>query len=845
MNHSMSPPDAQAPRSEWARYYCGVQAAALTWIPPAGKAPRHVGWNQPSGYLTDPDQAAEHWRIHPHHNLGLVLGPSGIATFDLDQLAWSRIALAAVGLDLEALLKLGAAWEGNPQKAKRVFALPSDSDLRLRKLIWPNPDDPEEPVTVLELRAGPVQDVLPPSTHPDTRRPYRWLPGRTPWELGGYPPLPEELLNLWRRWDELLPILEEACSWRAPATASPQSERSGKVIASSDWNAVRAEVLQRIDLPTLVERLGAQPRGGRSYLCPFHPERSPSFWIFDTGRGWSRWICAHGAAPVGRQTAQGWSCGDALDLVAHQRGLSVGKVTAELAKELEVPLPALHLEAGLPEPPPAETSTANLDPVGADGEADPLPLPIHAVEPFPVEAFPRPLQQMIREAAQALPCPEDFLGVPLLAVMGAAIGTSRSIQVKTGWREGPRIYSGIVAEPGSKKSPALDLVLAPVMRRQLLLKEQYSAEKERWLQDLGAYELALAVWKEEVRKAAKGSGSVDEMPLKPEEPVMAQLVASDATLEAVAQLLADNSRGLLFYRDELTGWVKSMDAYRGGKGADRQAWLTFWNGGSYMVNRKSAKEPLVLTNPFVSVTGCLPPAVLGDLSDERGREDGFIHRVLLVYPDSVPLVWNEDTIRDTTLRVYDQLLNKLWQLCPGRDGEGQEFAQLLTFTPAAKVLWVEWIQDHYRNQHDPFFPVNLRGPWAKLEGYCARFALILQMGRVACEEARDGEIDEISMAGAAALAEYFKSHARRVYSRLHATEQDQNAIQAVAWLQKRGGSATARDLQRANVAGVNTAEAALALLRTLERRGYGSLVANGKKRWLFTLNSLPDTRQIS
>jgi hypothetical protein len=33
------------------------------------------------------------------------------------------------------------------------------------------------------------------------------------------------------------------------------------------------------------------------------------------------------------------------------------------------------------------------------------------------------------------------------------------LQVKPGWREGPRLFTAVVADPGSKKSPALALVM--------------------------------------------------------------------------------------------------------------------------------------------------------------------------------------------------------------------------------------------------------------------------------------------------------------------------------------------------------------------------------------------------
>jgi hypothetical protein len=93
-----------------------------------------------------------------------------------------------------------------------------------------------------------------------------------------------------------------------------------------------------------------------------------------------------------------------------------------------------------------------------------------AAAPFPVAVFPAPLRQFMHEVAAALPCPPDFVGVPLLAVLGTAIGSSRVLEVKPGWREGPRLFTAVVADPGSKKSPALALVMQPLRERQQQLQ---------------------------------------------------------------------------------------------------------------------------------------------------------------------------------------------------------------------------------------------------------------------------------------------------------------------------------------------------------------------------------------
>ena len=85
---------------------------------------------------------------------------------------------------------------------------------------------------------------------------------------------------------------------------------------------------------------------------------------------------------------------------------------------------------------------------------------------------PMSWRSLCRRAA-ALPCPPDF-AAPLLAVLGAAIGTTRVVEIKPGWRESPQLWTAVVADPGSKKSPALELVMRPLYRAQQRLKTAYA-----------------------------------------------------------------------------------------------------------------------------------------------------------------------------------------------------------------------------------------------------------------------------------------------------------------------------------------------------------------------------------
>jgi hypothetical protein len=166
-----------------------------------------------------------------------------------------------------------------------------------------------------------------------------------------------------------------------------------------------------------------------------------------------------------------------------------------------------------------------------------------AVLPFPVDVFPRPLAELIQEGAKALPCPPDFIAVPMLSVLGTAIGTSRAIEIKIGWVEGPRIYDAVVADPGSKKSPALALAMAPLNAQQEEYRKQFTEDEKDYEAELGVYEIQEAEWREALKKKQAKS---QNRPQRPKEPVMPQIWTSDTTLEGLAELIDRNPRGVLF-----------------------------------------------------------------------------------------------------------------------------------------------------------------------------------------------------------------------------------------------------------------------------------------------------------
>ena len=81
--------------------------------------------------------------------------------------------------------------------------------------------------------------------------------------------------------------------------------------------------------------------------------------------------------------------------------------------------------------------------------------------------------------------------------------------------------------------------------------------------------------------------------------------------------------------------------------------------------------------------------------------------------------------------------------------------RIVKLTSDAKEFWIAWHDAHCREFNNSTFPQDLKWFYAKLKGYCARFALILGVSSNPGTQVIDLE----SMEGACALTEYFKAQA--------------------------------------------------------------------------------------
>lgn len=292
--------------------------AALGWalvaIPAGSKAPTAWGWQKNP---TPP----EYWKANPTHNMGLLHSHSGTVALDVDHVENTRLIFEELGIDYDAIMASAPRIVGRMDRGKVLFRAPEGVDLTTHKISWPSRDDPRRTEVVFELRAGAVQDVLPPSIHPETGNAYRW---DGPSIDNGLPEIPTQLLRLWSEWDRFRPQIQDMCPWRParefqpPRKVRPQGDRTSVIDA---FNAAH-------DMHELLVRFGYQPTRRGRYLSPNSSSGLAGVVLFDDGRAYSH----HASDPF-----DGAHAFDAFDLwCQYEHGGDVAKAVKDAADFLNI-----------------------------------------------------------------------------------------------------------------------------------------------------------------------------------------------------------------------------------------------------------------------------------------------------------------------------------------------------------------------------------------------------------------------------------------------------------------------------------------------------------------------------
>lgn len=403
---------------------------------------------------------------------------------------------------------------------------------------------------------------------------------------------------------------------------------------------------------------------------------------------------------------------------------------------------------------------------------------------FPVEALPRPVSNIVGRMAKSIGCDSSLIALPTLTMMAAVIGLGRRVRLKRGWDEPPIIWGAVIAESGSAKTPAFNAATRPVRRAQAKMVADHQGLSEDYERAHQEYQMLLAAWKVEQE---------GEPPQEPARPFLHRLLVSDVTIEALAPIIQQNPRGVLLLRDELAAWIGGFNKYSAGRGADEASWLSMFNAGEIIVDRKGQPSTLFVPAAGVSICGGIQPDVFKRALGNEHRENGLLARLLVAMPPRKPKKWTDADVSPADEAIMEMIVERLIGLEPLPDGS----PVVLELSSEARQAWVAFYDAHNAEQAE--LSGDLAAAWSKLEAYVPRLALVIQILKWACGEQDDAEPVEIgseSMAAAIVLVRWFGAEAQRVYGFLSETSTESEQQRLVEWILRHGGCVTPSQIKQ-------------------------------------------------
>lgn len=364
---------------------------------------------------------------------------------------------------------------------------------------------------------------------------------------------------------------------------------------------------------------------------------------------------------------------------------------------------------------------------------------------FPLEVFPKPFQSYLMECHEKLDSIIDYMGCSLLWTISILTGNLFSIKVKNGWHETPVVWFSLVGRAGVGKTPSIRRILYP------LIKEN-NKEIKNYIKNTEAY-----------REYEKLSKKEKEQQIEIDKPNKKQFIADDITLEALVDLHQEVTTGVGVFKDELAGWLKDMNKYR--EGSDLEFWLSTWSGTSVNVNRLTRVGSFV-ENPFIPVIGGIQPAVLNELYNQEKKDNGFMDRMLISYPDVTIPKYNDEEISTDAIIWYNSIIANLRKVIQKlkQETEAEEIKKIeVYFNYEAKKLWINKFNEITEKQNSDNENEYFKSMYPKQKSYIPRFAFLLNALNSVCNDDIDFRIIEASaMNGAIKLSDYFVATAKKI-----------------------------------------------------------------------------------
>jgi hypothetical protein len=389
---------------------------------------------------------------------------------------------------------------------------------------------------------------------------------------------------------------------------------------------------------------------------------------------------------------------------------------------------------------------------------------------FPIDIFPAPVQTYMLECKKTINSSIDYMGCSMLWAVSLIVGNTIRIRTNRKFTSPCTVWLAVVGKAGIGKTPSIENIISPLKTLNGREIKQYIKQYEKWQ----AYDKMDKEERKQVEDVSK--------------PAKSQFIVDDITLEALVDLHSQSKNAIGVFRDELNGWFKDMNKYR--EGSDLEFWLSTWSGSSVTVNRIT-RAGSHIDKPLIPVLGGIQPSVLTSVYTDENKDNGFLDRMLLSYPELEVDYYSDEEVsfeandwfENNMISMFDHFRQQVMVI----NQEDEIVPYIAHLSPDAKVEWKRIFNNLTDLQRSDEENEYMKSMLPKQKNYIPRFAMLIHAldCYIRCKHEEYLLVSKDAILKAEKLSKYFIAMAKKIKVNTMEVKDMKSAIKATNSMSKK------------------------------------------------------------
>ncbi len=395
---------------------------------------------------------------------------------------------------------------------------------------------------------------------------------------------------------------------------------------------------------------------------------------------------------------------------------------------------------------------------------------------FTKKMIPKPIRRWTLDNCLQTEGSLNYAAVSAIIVCANLIGCRCQVKPKRNadWKVTPNLWGMLIGNPSARKSPVADQFLKPLRKFESVefennKKDIYDFRTKKTLRDLEEKAKNKALLNALETGDREEIANAKETPLTHigKEPIVNRFIINDATIESVGEIMQTNSRTLFQYRDELSGFLASMQ--KTGREGERSFYLESFQGDRSYTFDRIQRGTIHIECLSIGIFGTIQPGVLAHyiLPKDEKSHDGLPQRMQLsVFSDGIRRKYTDEPIDEAAKASAYNILQKLayadftlW----GAKNDNTSSIPYFSFSSDAQNLFVEWYEGLKEKEHNEV-DINIQGHFGKYYSLLPSLALTFFLLDKASSATTFNMITSKYVQLAEKWCSVLESHARKMYA---------------------------------------------------------------------------------